>query len=262
LTQAPAAGPAPALIRETPASFDVPVLLNQDWASKHPWLVQGISWRGEVGDFDLGLFGGGEVADTLARWRRLLAALGFGGCVHARQVHGTRILTHRTVHSGLRVVDAADGHATAAAGLLLPVSVADCIPIAFADPAKRRVAIVHAGWRGVAAGAAEAAVGILAELGSSATDLLCHLGPAICGTCYEVGPEVHERLGLGRPASNRPVDLREIASQRIAAAGVPANATTRSAWCPRCEPDRFFSHRAGAMGRQMGFIGVRPASPD
>jgi purine-nucleoside/S-methyl-5'-thioadenosine phosphorylase / adenosine deaminase len=262
LTEAQATRSVPEPIREEPASLEVPVLLNRDWATRHPRLVQGITWRGPAGDFDLGLFGAGPVGATLARWRDLQAALGFKGCVHARQVHGTRIVSHETSHDGLLVIDAADGHATGAAGLLLTVSVADCIPIAFADPSNRRIAIVHAGWRGVATGAAEAAIATLARSGSAAADLLCHLGPAICGACYEVGPEVHERLGLDRPARNQTVDLREVARRRVVAAGVPASATTVSGLCPRCEADRFFSHRAGAVGRQMGFIGIRFQSID
>jgi hypothetical protein len=249
-------------IREAPADLDVPVLLNEDWAAAEPWLVQGVSWRGPAGDFDLGLFGEASVGETVDRWRKFRTALGFAGCVHARQVHGTRILTHHGRLDGLLIAEGADGHATGTAGLLLTVSVADCIPIALADPAHRRVAIVHAGWRGVAAGAVEAAVRAMTAMGSQPAGLIAHLGPAICGQCYEVGPEVHERLGLCRPAANQPIDLPELARRRIIAAGVPVDAVSRSPWCPRCEPTRFFSHRAGAEGRQIGFIGIRPDPDD
>jgi purine-nucleoside/S-methyl-5'-thioadenosine phosphorylase / adenosine deaminase len=262
LTQVQTVRSIPQSIHEEPAAGDAPVLLNRDWAVHHPWLVQGITWRGPSGDFDLGLFGAGAVGDTLSRWRHLCAALGFDACVHARQVHGTRIIDHETRSRGLLVAGDADGHATATLGLLLTVSVADCIPISFADPANRRIAIVHAGWRGVVAGAPESAISTLVRSGSRPADLICHLGPAICAACYEVGPEVHERLGLDRPAGNLPVDLREIARKRIIAAGVPSAGLSVSGWCPRCVPDRFFSHRAGSSGRQMGFIGIRSHPTD
>lgn len=245
-------------IPETPADLEIPVLLNRDWAPGHDWLVQGTTWRGPEGDFDLGLFGTVPVGVSVDRWRQVRTALGFRGCVHSRQVHGTRILTHRSGIEGLLIAEGADGHRTEAADLLLTVSTADCIPIAVADPARRRVAMMHAGWRGVAGGAVEAVVAAMLTGTTRPSDLICHLGPAICGNCYEVGPEVHEQLGLPRPSSNRPVDLREIAARRLIAAGMPPSAVSTSPRCPRCDPDRFFSHRAGSSGRQVGFIGIRP----
>src|SRR5690606_18360795 len=103
---------------------------------------------------------------------------------------------------------AIDGHATRAPGLLLAVSVADCVPVSLVDPERRAVALLHAGWRGAAAGILERGLEVLAErLLARPEDLHVHLGPAICGGCYEVGPEVHRALGLPEPPAPAPVDL-------------------------------------------------------
>jgi copper oxidase (laccase) domain-containing protein len=91
---------------------------------------------------------------------------------------------------------------------------------------------------------------------SRAQDLHVHFGPAICGVCYEVGPEVHEALGLEVPAQNTPVDLRAVLAQRAIAAGVHAANVSTSTYCTRCSDRIFFSHRGGDAGRQMGLIGI------
>src|SRR5690606_25438459 len=103
---------------------------------------------------------------------------------------------HHTGSAGLQLAGSADGHATMLADLLLAVSVADCIPVSLVDPGRRAIALLHAGWRGVAAGIITEGIAALRRLaGSSPADLHLHLGPAICGSCYEVGPEVYAALG-------------------------------------------------------------------
>ncbi len=88
-------------------------------------------------------------------------------------------------------------------------------------------------------------------------DVRVHLGPAICGNCYEVGPEVHVALGRPDPGWPRMVDLRAILAQQCRAAGVGPERITSSAWCTRCGDSPFFSHRAGHPERQVGVIGIR-----
>ncbi|HSH44385.1 MAG TPA: polyphenol oxidase family protein, partial [Longimicrobiales bacterium] len=175
--------------------------------------------------------------------------------VHARQAHGAEIVDHANPPAeGLLLLEGMDGHATGRAGFLLTVSVADCVPVFLVRPADRRVAVLHAGWRGTAAGMVPRGIRHLGQ--GSPGDLMVHLGPAICGPCYEVGPEVHEALGLPRPDRNTPVDVRAVQATQALDAGVPADRVTVSRHCTRCG-EGFFSHRAGSPGRQMGVIGVR-----
>jgi hypothetical protein len=182
--------------------------------------------------------------------------------VHARQVHGTCVLRHEDVAPGLLVLDAADGHHTARSGILLAVSTADCVPVFLVDPAARAVALLHAGWRGVAGGMLAAGARALAALGGGPEGWRVHLGPAICGSCYEVGPEVHAALGLPEPATNEPVDLRAHLAERAVGLGVPAAAVTISGHCTRCPGSQFYSHRAGHAERQISVLGIHPGTGD
>lgn len=84
-----------------------------------------------------------------------------------------------------------------------------------------------------------------------------HLGPAICGSCYEVGPEVFGALGLPTPDGPTPLDLRAALAERAAAEGVPSTSITVSGHCTRCTDSGLFSHRGGDAGRQVGYLGLR-----
>ncbi len=239
----------------------LPLWVHPEWDRTLPWLVQGITGAGaEDEPFDLGLFGGQPVGEAMRRWRQLREGLGFGAAVHARQVHGARIAEHpATARGGLLVTEGVDGHLTTAVGLLLTASVADCIPLAVVDRERRALALVHAGWRGVAAGIGEAAVRSLIAGGSEAGDLVAHAGPAICGECYEVGPEVHAGVNPRQapPAGPTPIDLRAALARRLTEAGIAKDAVTISAHCTRCGPGSFFSHRGGNAERQMSVLGRR-----
>ena len=239
-------------VRERPVDGAVPIHVHPDWARTFPWLVQGTT--GASGAFDLGLYGGTPVGTVLARWRALREALGVPTAVHSRQVHGAGIRRHGDPGPGLLVEDGHDGHVTDQAGVLLTVSVADCVPISLVDPERRRIALLHGGWRGTAAG-------ILGRgfdaLGAEPASVWVHLGPAICGRCYEVGPEVHEALGLAPPPANTPVDVRAVQAREAVGRGVPPRQVTVSEHCTLCGSG-FFSHRGGSGARQMGLLAVRP----
>lgn len=242
-------------VREERSRGAVPLHVHPEWAQAFPWLVQGTTGRGEGAPFDLGLFGTAPVGPVLRRWGALREAAGMPAAVHAHQVHGAGILAHdRPLGPGLLITEGVDGHRTGAAGILLTVSVADCVPVFLVAPRTRRVAMLHGGWRGTAAGIVPAGIRDLG--GDSPGDLHVHLGPAICGGCYEVGPEVHEALGLPVPPTNTPADIRAVQARQAIQAGVPAGQVTASAHCTRCG-DGFFSHRAGDPERQMGVVGIR-----
>lgn len=249
-------------VTEHPAGGAVPLWHHPQWTESFPWLVQGITGRGDAHDpFDLGLSGEAPVGRVLERWRTLAGALGVTHLVHSRQVHGAELQLHRTAGApGLLLMQGVDGHLTAVTGTVLTVSVADCVPVSLVSPERRAVALLHAGWRGVAAGIIERGITRLrAEFAAEAADLWLHCGPAICGRCYEVGPEVHRAL---RPASDPPVapapiDLRAVIADRAAALGVGAERISLSTHCTRCGGAGFFSHRGGSAARQMAFLGVR-----
>jgi len=250
-----------ARVREERVGGPVPWYVHRDWAARFPWLIQGITGRGDGPEpFDLGLSGSVPVGTALGRWRTLRDELGCERAVHARQVHGARLLWHGSGAPGLTLADAADGHATRAEGVLLTVSVADCVPVFLVDPEERAIALLHAGWRGTAAGILEAGVRALVGAGSRPGALHMHCGPAICGECYEVGPEVHAALGLPAPTRPTPVDLRAVLVDRAMRLGLDPAKITVSEFCTRCGPSPFFSHRAGHTGRQFAGLALRPGA--
>lgn len=245
-------------ITEAAVGHDPPLWTHPEWRERFPWLIQGITGSGaEERPFDLALFGRGRPHEVMERWWSLGRAVGAHRIVHGHQVHGAVVRVHDDGPAGLHVFPATDGHVTRASGVVLAVSVADCVPVALVDPARRAVALLHAGWRGVAAGILERGLAVMEErLLARADELHVHLGPAICGRCYEVGPEVHRGLGLPEPSAPEPLDLRAVAAERALAAGVRPDRLTVSTWCTRCGDSPFFSHRGGRPERQVAFLGV------
>jgi polyphenol oxidase len=197
-----------------------------------------------------------SVREVMGRWaqlRRELQELGprmaTGG-----QVHGARILVHDGTWRGWLRGDEADGHFSRAKGTALAVTIADCVPVFIAHPSGPVMAL-HSGWRGTAARILEHGLAEVQRAGLSVADTRIHFGPAICGRCYEVSAEVYAQLTGRDPGKPTPVDLRAILADQARAAG--ATHITASAMCTRCNNDRFFSHRAGDLGRQIGVIIAR-----
>lgn len=191
------------------------------------------------------------VRDVMARWATLRSRLGALRLATAAQVHGDTILEHDGGWTGWLRGEAADGHLAPRAGTAMAVTVADCVPV-FVAHRSRASAILHSGWRGTAAGISERAILRMASLGCPASELHVHLGPAICGACYEVSPDVARQLTGRDPGRHVTVDLRALIAQRVRELGV--SSVSVSPYCTRCDNDRFYSHRAGDAGRQLGVI--------
>ena len=142
----------------------------------------------------------------------------------------------------------ADGQATALRGLGAMALTADCLPVAL-GASGGAVAMVHAGWRGLAAGVLEEGVRAVRELGGDG-EIVAIIGPGAGPCCYEVGEEVHAAFGTAH-RYGRNIDLKAIARERLLTAGV---AEVRDvAACTICD-ERFFSHRreGARAGRQGG----------
>jgi hypothetical protein len=250
------------LIEAPVPGSSVPRAELDEWATRFG-LVAGITARGEATPpFSLALRAHDEPAEpVMERFRRFRAAMRprFPALQMAHQVHGALVAWHEAVAPGFHMLDDADGHATGDAGLLLAVSVADCVPVYLAARDGRAVALLHAGWKGTAAGVLEAGLEQLRRhAGVRAPDVVAHFGLAICGPCYEVGPEV-VRAVEGRAVRGKAhLDLRACLARRAEAAGV--REISVSPLCTRCDADRFFSHRGsgGGSGRQLAYLG-RPA---
>jgi polyphenol oxidase len=247
-------------LRETPSG--PPVLVKAEWRASLPWLIHGITTRqGGEGDgggpFDLRLRGPAAGGEVLPRWDTLRALTGVAAVVHSPQDHGSIVRVHGETPPGLHLAPPCDGHATREPDLLLTVSLADCVPIFVVEPRARLVALLHAGWRGTAEGILEAGLEALEDhFGARTEDVSVHLGPAIGGSSYEVGPEVHAALGLPVPLGPATLDLRAVLAERCLGAGIPPAALSISRRDTRHDP-LLFSHRGGDQGRHVAFLGIR-----
>jgi YfiH family protein len=193
--------------------------------------------------------GGLGLADGALNRDALRQTVGALGLARGFQVHGTEV---RRVSELVQDdpqnerLAQADGQATNVPGIATMVLTADCLPVALG--CHGAVAMIHAGWRGLAGGVLEEGVEALRELGQGGP-IGALLGPCAGVCCYEVGPEVHE--ALGRPGPRGPADLRAIARGRLTDAGVSDVAELGA--CTICD-ERFFSHRreGTAAGRMAG----------
>ena len=204
-----------------PAPVAVP-LLRWDEAASFGTDVAVTTRRGGVSlapydTLNLGLHVGDRPEDVAANRVRAAAAFGVGldTMVFARQVHGTVATFVGPADRGRGTaaeddaVPATDILVTTAPGVTLVILVADCLPIALVDPAARVLAVVHAGWRGTAAGAVPAAVLAMERRGARPERLRAFLGPAVAADRYQVGAEVCRGLARAvRPDTLDPAVTR------------------------------------------------------
>ncbi len=216
-----------------------------------PFGMRAFTTTRAAGDYGLG--DAEPDPSALERWRALHLELALAAprLASARQVHGTNILEHGEGWEGWLRVEGADGHLSRASGIACAVTVADCVPVFLAHPAGA-IGLLHAGWRGTAAGIVAKGIARLAGFGLDPADLKVHLGPSVCGRCYEVSPDVFTQLTGWTTIRNRHVDLRALLAEQAKEAGV--RRITASPYCTRHDNDRFFSHRAGDRERQIAVI--------
>lgn len=192
-------------------------------------------------------------AGSMKESRRPLAdALGVAEerIVSGRQVHGAELAVH---DAPTAQVPRVDGHVMRRPGPIGLVYTADCLPVAVAGPGG--VAILHCGWRGLAAGIIARGVEAV-----GATDAA--IGPGVGPCCYEVGNEVLAAFSeLGDTVAAGPLlDLTEVSRQLLRRAGVER--IDAEEICTSCHPELFFSHRRdGGPGRQAGLAWLEDGAP-
>ena len=201
---------------------------------------------------------GGKVDDdpsAVARNRAIVASyVGADALARVHQVHGRDVVR---LDRPLDEPPPADAAVTSTLGLALVVQVADCVPLLLADLSGGQVAVVHAGWRGVAAGVVDAALDALAASGP----VRAWIGPAICPGCYEVSEEVRDEVAAAVPeaaATTRQgtaaVDVRAGVMAQLAARGVVGELI---GGCTFESPDLYSFRRDAVTGRQAGVIILR-----
>lgn len=215
--------------------------------------------RGEYASMNLG-YSSGDDAGHVARNRAIVREKLPSEPGWLKQVHGT----HAAHIDRGDEVPTADAAVVSRPGRVAVVLTADCMPLFLCDDSGQRVAVAHAGWRGMAAGVIESTV---RAMGCEPSRLLAWMGPAIGPDAFEVGPEVREAFVASdreSEAAFRPhapgkfmADLYALARRRLARAGVER--IGGGGFCTYHEPERFFSYRrVKASGRMGAFIWLEP----
>jgi YfiH family protein len=214
---------------------------------------------------NLGTHVGDDPAAVSANRARLLAALQFeapcDGPQWLNQVHGTVVVeAEADAARRLQWAPDADGVSTTSTGLPCVVMTADCLPVFFCDYAGTRVAVAHAGWRGLCEGVLEATLAQFAD----PAEVLCWLGPAIGPDAFEVGAEVRAAFMQKQPEAaqafrpgDKPgkylADIYALARLRLTAAGVAG--IHGGGRCTVTDSRHFFSFRRdGRTGRMASVI--------
>jgi polyphenol oxidase len=225
---------------------------------------QGGASGGDFASLNLGFSTPDDPAAVAENRRRALAAAGAdpARAVSLRQVHGSAVLEARPPEPGA-YLDAGtawpegDGLVTSEAGLPLVAHGADCLTAALVAAGGARLAVVHAGWRGLVAGVLEAAAEQVGP-GFSAV-----IGPGAAACCYAVGSDVAEplRARFGDDvAAGGHADLEACAARALERSGAASVVSARM--CTICDPEWFHSHRRDGRGsgRQgvIAYIGEEP----
>ncbi|MGM0451024.1 MAG: peptidoglycan editing factor PgeF [Pseudomonadota bacterium] len=215
--------------------------------------------QGPWHSFNLGVHVNDDPSAVQANREKLLRMSGLGvGAVHwLEQVHGNRLVRVPAVEA----TPVADAAWTDQPGQACVAMTADCLPVLFCDTSATRVAVAHAGWRGLAAGVLESALHVFPD----PSQVIAYLGPAIGPSAFEVGDEVRAAFTADDPDADfhfQPAsslgetwyaDLYGLARQRLETAGV-----TRVFGGCACtfsdEADFYSFRRDGTTGRMASLI--------
>jgi YfiH family protein len=183
---------------------------------------------------------------------RALVSAKFGSTQYMNQVHGNRVAIIEEVTDE---VPTADALVTGIPGITLAVMVADCIPLLLKS--KDSVAAVHVGRKGLLNRVAEKAIDVMREISDAQISAI--IGPAICGKCYEVSPEIFSEVTASHPESasqtrsNTPsLDLVAALISDLGKLGITE--IDNQSRCTLEDKDLYSYRRDGATGRQAGLV--------
>ena len=237
-----------------------------------PMVRHGFSTRrggvspGPFASLNLGMNTADDPKRVAANRGRLARSLGSGflDLVCATQIHSDDIVQ---IRAGETIEREADALWSKHSGVAVGITVADCVPLLFADTRGAAVAAVHAGWRGTHKKIGPKMVGQFREAGIPLEAIRVALGPAIGPCCFSIGEDVvekfHEQFDWAQLAISKSTnhgwtaDLWEINRRSLMDSGVRDIHIDTLRHCTFCD-SRFFSYRRdrGNTGRQAGVIGI------
>lgn len=234
-------------------------------------LCHGVSERiggkstGHLSSLNFGFSAGDSYEYLVQNYHIFLEAIGAGkmDCFISRQVHET--LVKKCGEEDLLILQpqasrtVADGLWTDGKAKVLIKQFADCVPVFIYDPLAHCFAVVHAGWRGTAAGIAKIALQELCQnAGAKAERMLCAIGPSIGPCCFQTGDDCAAAFSPScviTTEGKQSVNLWKANKNMLIDAGVLPQNIAIAQICTACNTRAFYSHRAeqGQTGRMVGF---------
>lgn len=226
----------------------------------------------------------GDVKETVdENYRRIAEVMGHGKTltdfVSTFQTHTTNIRVVSEADRGKgpareRDYTDIDGLVTDVPGIILSTFHADCPPVYFADPVKRVIGLAHSGWKGTKGKISAKMVEALKEnYGSNPADIVCAVGPSICGDCYEIGSDVAREFSTAfteeelkdysilvpYPNDKYRLFLWNAIKLTLLQSGVKEENIFLTDVCTRCNPEVLFSHRIQGekRGNLAAFLSIR-----
>jgi YfiH family protein len=216
--------------------------------------------RAPYDSFNLADHVGDAPADVAANRAALAASVGVDAAhlVSMAPVHGRDVgVVERGQDEPVPEVDAL---VTTVPGLALLVVAADCVPVLLADGEAGVVGVVHAGWRGVRDDVLGAALDSMTEVGARPDHVRAVVGPAICGSCYDVPRERYDEVVAVAPtaaavaAGGRPgLDLRAAVVSQLRSVGATV---ALHGGCTAESPTLYSFRRDAVTGRHGGAVAL------
>lgn len=239
--------------------------------------------KGKYSEMNLSYTRGDEKEAVDENYRRIAQVLGHGRTlddfVLTFQTHTTniKVVTERDRGKGparARDYTDIDGLITNVPGIILGTFHADCPPIYFVDPVNKAIGLSHSGWKGTKGGIGAKTIQEMKRCyGTDPSDVICAIGPSICGDCYEIGEDVaqqfasafsqkeleDEHILVPYPAGKYRLFLWNAIRLTLEKAGVLPENIVVTDICTKCNPDLLFSHRVHHedRGNLCAFLSIK-----
>jgi len=176
------------------------------------------------------------------------------------QIHSNRIVKAEKTATPQQ----ADASYSNESGVVCVVMTADCLPLLICSKDGKKIAAIHAGWRGLLSGGISNSISELACVAPIAkpTDLLVWLGPAIGPNCFEISVEVceafvekskhYEKAFKLQNNGKYLADIYQLAKIELNTLGIIN--IYGGTYCTMTEKDRFFSYRKNNQTGRMATL--------
>ncbi len=184
--------------------------------------------------------------------------------VAAKLAHGSRVAAVTPDDTG-KIIDNTDGLVSREPGIVLAITVADCLPVYFYDPSALVIGLAHGGWRGIQKGIIENMCRQMFKmLGAGPESTLVYIGPHIRHCHYEVNKDVWRHFdgtegALYTKNGKNYLDLARVVESKLRYYGLPEANIEISNECTHCRKKKYFSFRRDKpeeVEAMVAYIGI------